>query len=251
MYGICFNTGERKINADIVHGHYLLEERGNKVKVLVVAPHPDDETVGMGGTILKHIKMGDEVYLAIVTVAYTPDWSEEIISIKREEVTNVCELYGIKKAYLLDFPAVKLDTIPQKTLNDKISEIVEEVRPDVVYTSHKGDINKDHGLVFEATMVATRPKPNACVKKVLCYEVISSTEWTFGKTSDYFIPNYYQSITEYLETKLKILKAYKTETQKYPHPRSLRGVRIHAYKRGLEIGKKAAEAFMLVRSIDE
>ena len=216
-------------------------------KVLVIAPHPDDEVLGCGGTIAKHTSGGDEVYVCIVTKAYPPQWSEDEIKKARDEVLNVNQILGIKKTYFIDLPTVKLDTIPQKELNDLISRCVVEVQPEIIYLPHKGDINKDHGLVFDAAMVAMRPRPGAVIKKVLCYETLSETEWAAPSVENAFIPNVYVDISDTLETKLKAAAAYKTELKEFPHPRSLEAISALAKLRGSTIGVEAAEAFTLVR----
>lgn len=218
------------------------------MKILVIAPHPDDEVLGVGGTIAKHAKSGDEVYLCVVTKAYTPDWSEKFIENREKEVSKVNKILGIKKTYFLDFPTVKLDTVPQKELNDRIAECVKKVKPEIIYAPHKGDINLDHQLVFDATMVATRPAP-ARVRKILSYETPSETDWAPPFKGIAFTPNVYVDITDTLKVKLKAISVYKTELRKFPHPRSMKLLSALAKKRGAEAGLKAAEAFMLIREI--
>lgn len=220
------------------------------MKVLVIAAHPDDEIFGVGGTILKHVKKGNQVYICIVTVAYTPQWAEDVIKNKRQEALKASKMLGVEKTFFCELPTVKLDTIPQVILNGKISECVNKIKPDIVYTHHKGDINKDHRLVFDATMIAVRPKPNFFVKKVYSYECLSSTEWS-ATTSDFFMPNVYENINEYLDKKIEILKCYQTEIKNYPHPLSTEGIRILANRRGLTVGINAAESFMLIRGIND
>ena len=216
------------------------------MKILVIAPHPDDEVLGCGGTIAKYTYKGDEVYLCIVTKSYTPDWSEEFLKRRQKEIEKANKILGIKKTYLLNFPTVKLDTIPQKKLNTSILKVVSEVKPDVLYIPHKGDLNKDHRLVFEASLVAVRPS-NLKLKNVLSYETLSGTEW--GQSIEPFIPNVYVDISGTLEKKIESMKAYKSELKKYPHPRSLEIIEALAKKRGSEVGTRFAEAFMLIREV--
>jgi len=218
-------------------------------KVLVIAPHPDDEVLGCGGAIAKHVSGGDEVYLCIVTKAYPPEWTEQEIQERREEVLRVNKILGIKKTYFLDFPTVKLDTIPQKELGDSISRVINEVTPEVVYIPHKEDVNRDHQLVFKAAMVATRPKPALETRKILCYEVLSETEWAAPFVDSAFIPNVFVNISETLGTKLKAMSEYKSELKEFPHPRSLEAISALAKMRGTAVGVEAAEAFMLVREV--
>jgi N-acetylglucosamine malate deacetylase 1 len=219
------------------------------MRILVIAAHPDDEVLGAGGTIAKHARQGDEVYLCVITRAYAPDWPEENIKLRRQEVLAVSEALGIKKVHFLDYPTVKLDTIPQKDLNESILKCILEVQPQVVYTTHRGDMNKDHRLVFESTMVAVRPTPGSSVKKVLCYELLSSTEWGNPFIENAFTPNVYVDITDTLEVKLNAMSLYKTELKEYPHPRSLEAISALAKVRGSSAGVGAAEAFILAREI--
>lgn len=223
-----------------------MNEGRNAMKVLIIAPHPDDEVLGCGGTISKHAKQGDSVYLCIVTKGYTPDWSKEFLRNRPLEIEKSSEILGIKKTYFLDFPAVKLDTIPQAKLNDAISEVVNEVNPDVLFIPHKGDLNRDHRLVFESCLVATRPV-NHKLKRILSYETLSETEW--GQEIEPFIPNVYVDISETFDNKIESMKAYKSEIRQYPHPRSLEAIEALAKKRGSEIGTNFAEAFILIREI--
>ena len=214
--------------------------------MLVIAPHPDDEVLGCGGTIVKHAKNGNEVYLCVVTKGYTPDWSEEFLKNRPKEIEKANKILGIKKTHFLDYPTVKLDTIPQKELNEAISKVVNEVKPDILCIPHKGDVNKDHRLVFEASLVATRPA-NHKVKKILSYETLSETDW--GQPIEPFVPNVYVDISETLDKKIEAMKAYGSELKQYPHPRSLEIIEALAKKRGSEVGVKFAEAFMLIREI--
>jgi len=219
------------------------------LKVLVIAPHPDDEVLGCGGTIAKHISRGDEVYLCIVTKAYPPEWPEGEIKKRKAEVLRVNKILGIRKTNFLDFPTAKLDTIPQKELIDSITRVVDEMKPEVIYIPHKGDVNQDHRLIFEATMVAARSKPGSIVKKVLAYETLSETEWAAPFIENAFCPNLYVDISGTLEIKLKAMSEYKLELKDFPHPRSLEAISALARIRGTSIGVTAAEAFVVVREI--
>lgn len=221
----------------------LTDER---MRVLVIAPHPDDEVLGTGGTIAKHSKRGDEVYLCIVTKAYTPDWSEKFIKNRPNEIAKANNALGIKKTFFLDLPTVKLDTIPQKVLCDLISQCVTRVNPEIVYLPHRGDLNNDHRLVFQASLVALRPLEGGTVSKILSYETLSETEWgTYSENM--FVPNVYIDIADTLDDKLKAMSAYQSELREYPHPRSLEMIKVLAQKRGAEAGLTAAEAFIAIR----
>jgi len=217
--------------------------------ILVIAPHPDDEVLGCGGTIAKHTLKKDKVYLCIVTKAYPPEWSEEEIGERKEEVLRAGKILGIKNTYFLDLPTVKLDTIPQKELNEAITQVVDEVQPEVLYIPHAGDLHRDHQLVFNATIVAARPRPGAMIKQILAYETLSETEWAAAFAENAFTPNVYVDISETLEVKRKAMSEYRSELKEFPHPRSLKAICVLAKRRGTSIGVEAAEAFMLVREL--
>ena len=154
---------------------------------------------------------------------------------------------GIKNIYFLDFLTVKLDSVPQKELIAKIYEVIKKVEPDVMYIPHIGDLNKDHRLVFEASLVAARPINNR-IKKILSYETLSSTEW--GAPIVPFVPNVYEEISsDDFEKKMKAMAVYESELKIFPHPRSPEAIEVLAKKRGTEAGLKLAEAFMLLREI--
>ena len=213
--------------------------------ILVIAPHPDDEELGCGGTIAKFSKQGHKVQVCYVTKAYTPDWSEELIANRRKETEQANHVLGVKQAYFLDFPTVKLDTIPQKALNDSLFDVVKKTNPEIIFLPHGGDLNKDHRLVFEAGLVAARPGHDLNIQKILCYETVSETEW--GADMSKFQANVYENIDGFMEAKLRAMQVYKSEVRPFPHPRSAEVLSALAIKRGSEAGLKAAEGFMLIR----
>jgi LmbE family N-acetylglucosaminyl deacetylase len=215
------------------------------MRVLAIAPHPDDETIGAGGTIARHAAQGDEVLLCIVTQAYSPPWPEGIVETMRWQVETAGKILGIKRTFFLGFPTVKLNTVPNAELTSALQKVVDEVRPEVVYTSSAGDVNQDHRIVFEATLVATRPLPGSAVRRVLCYE--GSPSGRFGNAP--FAPNVFADIEAFLDKKLEAMKCYQTELQEPPHPRSLAGLELIARERGHSVGLGAAECFQLVREI--
>lgn len=218
------------------------------MKILVIAPHGDDEILGAGGALFKHSRGGDKVYRCIITEPYGPDWSEEYIANRQQEIKKSGKILKIEKTFLLGFPTVKLDTVPQKELNDRLAEIVNEVKPEIVYTAYSGDLNADHRLTFESTLVAARPVPKGSIKRILSYEVVSETEW--GRNLKSFIPNFYIELNRVdLQKKLSALRAYGSEIKPYPHPRSLEVLETLAKLRGSEAGIKLAESFVLIREI--
>lgn len=213
------------------------------MKVLVVAAHPDDEILGVGGTIYKHGESGDNIYVCIATNAYEPQWSKQYMKIKIKEQKKVDKLFGIKKRFNLDLPTVRLNVVPHGELNKKITDVIDEVKPDIVYTHFENDLNYDHTLIFRASVVATRPPKTI---KLLCYETLSETEWN----NKPFQPNVWVDITKFIDKKTKAFQIYKSEVKDYPHPRSVEGIRTLAKKRGTEVCMDYAEAFMLIREIE-
>ncbi|MFH1617159.1 MAG: PIG-L deacetylase family protein [Candidatus Margulisiibacteriota bacterium] len=213
------------------------------MKVLIIAPHPDDEVLGCGGTIAKHAAAGDEVFLCVVTQAYTPDWAQEFIERRPKEIKASSDILGIKDVVSLGLPTVKLDTLPQKDLNKAVGEIVKKFKPDIAYIPFKGDLNRDHRLIFESCLVALRPYSGA--KKILAYEIPSETEW--GDPIEHFAPNVFVDISSTFEKKARALNIYSSEIKDFPHPRSLENIEALARVRGSAAGMKMAEAFWLVR----
>lgn len=223
-------------------------------KVLVVAAHPDDETLGAGGVIAKHITLGDSVSVLILGEGvasrkeHGEDYSKEREALRADANRALAKL-GVTDVSFLDFSDNSFDVVPLLKIIKAVERAIAEKRPDIVYTHHWGDLNVDHRITFDAVLTACRPLGNT-VKKILCFEVPSSTEWNAQTVENAFMPNAFVDITEVLEKKISALKEYKSEMRPYPHPRSLEGIEILAKMRGLAIGRKAAEAFEIVREID-
>ncbi len=211
------------------------------MKILVIAAHPDDEILGLGGTLLKHADLQDEISVCIVTKTYPPEWTNEYHAIKKKEAEKVDKLLQISKRIYLDFRTVELNCLPHGKITKEIQKVIEEINPDVVYTHFGGDLNKDHQIVFESVMVATRPISKKM--DLICFETPSSTEWN----NISFNPNFYVEIGAYIEKKIAAFAVYESEVKKYPHPRSKESIRILAQKRGIEISCEFAEAFKIVR----
>ncbi len=224
------------------------------MKILVIAAHFDDEVYGCGGTIAKLADKGHEIYACVLTDSCSSQYkghAHEMIAQKKTESEEVNKILGIIETHIFDFPDMQLDTIPHVELNKAIEQCIIEINPEVVYTHHGSDVNKDHRLVFESTMVAVRPIKDSSVKRVLCYEVPSSTEWAPPTPSNMFAPNVFVDIEDVVEKKIDAIKAYNSELREYPHPRSVENVINQAHLRGASVGLKAAESFMLIREIDK
>jgi LmbE family N-acetylglucosaminyl deacetylase len=221
------------------------------MNVLAIAPHPDDETLGCGATLLKHKSAGDSLYWLIVTRGHEPQWSEELLAQKQEEIQKVGSAYGFEKTFALGFPTVRLDTVPLEEIISAIRTAVEEAKPDCVYLNHSGDVHSDHRVVFEAVMSVLKPfySGRHGVRKVLSYEIQSSTDAAPPNLSRSFVPNVFVDVTDYLEPKLQIMSLYETEVQPFPLPRANDSIKALARYRGSTIGAEFAEAFMLMREV--
>ncbi|MDP3722486.1 MAG: PIG-L deacetylase family protein [Candidatus Omnitrophota bacterium] len=221
------------------------------MNILTIAAHPDDETLGCGGTLLKHRAAGDHLFWVIVTQAHNPQWTAQTIEQKTAEVERVSQAYGMTQHFRLGFPAARLDTVPQAELIERIRAVIAEVRPERVYLVHQGDVHSDHRAVFAATMSALKPfaMAQAGVRRVLSYETLSSTEAAPPYVERTFMPNVFSEITPYLERKIELMRLYETETHPDPLPRGPSAIRALARYRGATIGTEYAEAFMLIREI--
>ena len=219
----------------------------NKSSILVIAPHPDDETLGMGATIARLVNEGNEVHVVIVTKGTRDLFPNSSIEACRNEAKKASEYLGVKNLHFLKgFPAAKLDTIPNYQLNDKIFEILQEIKPEILFVPHRKDIHKDHQLVHESALVAARPNSNKYQPiQIMAYETLSETEWSFVP----FIPNVFIDISEHLDEKINAMKFYKSQLKEFPHSRSIESIKSLARFRGGTINVKYAEAFMLIRHV--
>lgn len=221
------------------------------MRILVIAPHPDDETLGCGGALLRHRAEGCEIHWIVVTSTFLPQWSDEFIERKAQEVAAVGEAYGMASIQKLGFPTTRLDEIPMSQLIDGLRQGIENVRPDVVYLIHDGDVHTDHHAVFTATLsvLKTFYMKKWGVRRILSFETLSSTEAAPQQSHRLFIPNVYTEVTPYLERKLELMAMYQTEVLSDPLPRGPSAIRALARYRGASIGVEYAEAFMLIREV--
>lgn len=219
------------------------------MNILVFAPHADDEILGVGGTMAKHIANGDKVFVCIATRPYEPIFDETLFETIRNETIAAHKLLGIEKTFFLEMPTVMLETVPRHEMNKKISDVIDETEPDEVYIPHSGDMQKDHRILNDAVMVAVRPKSAHKISRVYAYETLSETEWNLPCASNAFIPTVYNDISDYLEIKKNTLSCFASQVADFPNPRSLKAVDALARYRGSTILADAAEAFVLVREI--
>ncbi|MBF0483558.1 MAG: PIG-L family deacetylase [Candidatus Omnitrophica bacterium] len=217
-------------------------------KILVLAPHMDDETLGCGGVIVKHVKSGDEVKTCFVAHRIYDHKFDETKNQKEEACALAAQkILGYQKISFLRLNDERLDACVQEVLVPLEKEII-DYKPDVVYGPFWQDNNQDHRAVFEAMRVALRPAGASFVKEWLVYEVPSSTEQSPAVPGRVFQPNYYVDITSGVETKLAAMGCYQTEKRVYPHPRSEEAIKILAQYRGIQIGFNYAEGFIRLRS---
>lgn len=219
------------------------------MNVLVLAPHPDDEVLGCGGTICRHVAAGDSVSVVVATRGISELFSDEFIETGRREAQAAHSLLGVADTRFLDFPAPALDTVPRYVLAGAISDSIREIRPEVLYVPHHGDIHSDHFHLHQAALVAARPLEGSPVRKILAYETLSETEWAPPQMDAVFYPTVFIDISSYLQKKLDAMACFESQLKPAPNARSLRNITALAHYRGSTVACDAAESFMLVREI--
>ena len=212
--------------------------------ILVIAAHPDDEVLGMGGTIKKFSKLGNNIKLCVISEGASAQYSDkEMIDVRRESCAKAGKILGIQDFKFLNFPDAKLDSIPQLEINIEIEKIISEFNPEIVFTISNGDLSKDHQKVFESTLVATRPI-NSKIRKVLAYELP-------GPRIEQFQPTIFEDISSEINSKNEAMLEYESEMEQFPHPRSIESIESLAKYRGSQSGLKFAEAFRLIYEINQ
>lgn len=223
--------------------------------VLIVAAHPDDEILGCGGTAARLVQEGREVYFAILGEGITSRHENReaadpaCLSVLHRHAQAAASIIGVKDILLYKFPDNRLDTVPLLQVVKTVEDVIERLKPEVIYTHHPGDLNVDHGVIHRAVLTATRPMAGQPVREIYAFEVPSSTEWAFGGLQPVFRPNVFVDVASTIETKIAAMACYETETREFPHPRSPDALRAVARRWGSVAGCQAAEAFELVRSI--
>lgn len=218
-------------------------------RILVISPHPDDEILGCGGTIIRNIAEGNEVYVCVVTKGCLPLYNDERVEKNRQDMFLCHQHIGVKKTITLDFPASMIERVERYELNGRILDVIKEIQPDEVFIPHWGDMQKDHQIVSEAAMVALRPKYYPQVKKIYGYETMSETAWNSPNVQNEFIPNVFVDITDYIEAKKEALSFFSLQVSPFPDARSLDALEALAKYRGALMNKRAAEAFVLIREL--
>ncbi|MEL7197043.1 MAG: PIG-L deacetylase family protein [Pseudomonadota bacterium] len=218
-------------------------------KVLVIAPHPDDEVLGCGGTMARLADAGHEVHVAVVTKGYEPAFPESLVTQVREEMAQAHKLLGVKQCHFLDLPAAALDTIPGAEINAAVGSVVDDVQPDTLFIPFVGDIHKDHQLIFVAALVAARPRSRSIPNRVYAYETLSETNWAAPGITETFIPNVFFDVTHTLNRKLEAFACFKSQVKPAPDERSFKTIESLATLRGSTAFLDAAEGYMLIREI--
>lgn len=228
------------------------------MNILVVAAHPDDEILGVGGTIAKHVEAGDAVYGLILGEGQTSRFDRreeagnEIVERLHGDTERAAAVLGIRKMYFENFADNRFDSVDLLDIVKAVERRIRELRPAVIYTHHRGDLNVDHRMTYQAVLTATRPMQDQPVKEIYTFETVSSTEWNFSYGQEQFAPNVFVRLTAaQFEKKLTAMEEYKTELCAYPHPRSLEMLRASAVRWGGVTGGHYVEAFETVRIIRE
>ena len=219
-------------------------------KILVVAVHPDDETLGCGGTLLRHKELGDEIHWLICTSMKEEDgFSLARIEQRDREIAAVSKMYGFDSVHTLELSTMKVDQYGMKHIVELISDVLIDVEPDVVYLPFKGDVHSDHKIISSAVYSCTKVFRYPYIRSIYMMETLSETEYAISLKEDSFIPNVFVDVTSYMNKKLDILNIYESEMAPHPFPRSDDNVRALATYRGAASGCTYAESFMLIKKI--
>lgn len=220
-------------------------------KVIVVAPHADDEIIGCGATIAKHIDAGDQVFVIIATNASTgaPEiYSPESINAVRKEAREAHDFLGVSKTFFLDFPAPALNSFPEYKISLELDSLFKKINPNYLYLPHPGDMHQDHKAIYRASLVAARPTHKNKIAKIYCYETLSETEW--GPMNEKpFVPNHFENSENHFYKKIEAMKFFKSQIREFPNPRSIEAMEALAQFRGATCGFHRAEAFTVERQI--
>ena len=217
-----------------------------KKNILVVAPHPDDETLGCGGSLLKHSDTGDNLYWLIMTSMHNSNnWTKKQKKIRENEIEKVAKIYNFKKIIKLNHITAELDKIPLNLLISQTGKEISKIKPNTIYIPYVGDIHTDHQITNQVMQACIKSFRYPSIKKVLMYETISETNFNFVNRR-LFVPNTFIEITKYLNKKIKIMNIYKSEIHSHPFPRSEVSIQSLSYLRGSQCGVKSAEAFELI-----
>lgn len=221
----------------------------NKI-ILVIAAHPDDEALGCGGTIVRHVAEGDTLHAVFMAdgVSSRSNSTSEDLERRLGAAKRAHEILGLQRVEYLGLPDNRMDSLPMLEVVQALEAIIRAIKPQVIYTHYHGDLNVDHRVTHQAVMTACRPLPGGSVKEIYSFEVLSSTEWA-APQQEPFTPNMFVDISDFLEIKFKALQAYGHEMRPAPHARSMEHAKHLARLRGYSVGVAAAEGFVAIRQI--
>ena len=220
--------------------------------ILVVSAHPDDEVLGVGGTLLKHKAKGDElIWIIITSIFETHGFSKHRVATRKNEIAKITDMVGFKSVHHLNYPTMSLNSATSNEMIPKISAIFSESQPEVIYVMNRSDAHSDHRYTFDAIAACTKSFRYPFIKKVLMYECISETEFAPALSERLFMPNYFVNITGFFREKLTLMQVYESELGEHPFPRSLKNIEALAIFRGASVGVDYAEAFQLIKLIDK
>ena len=219
-------------------------------KILIIAVHPDDETLGCGGTLLKHKANGDDIHWVVATdIKEANGFTKASIDKRENELKEVESLYDFNSVHRLGLSTMRVDEYSMSELITKISTVINEVRPNIIYLPFKGDVHSDHRHIFDAAYSCTKSFRYPFIKKIYMLETLSETEFAPSTKEDSFIPNVFIDISGFMEKKLKIMNIFKSEMGEHPFPRSERSLLALATLRGATSGCEYAESFVLLKEI--
>lgn len=218
-------------------------------RTLVIAPHPDDEVLGAGGTIARLADLDLDAFVAVVTSGRPPMFSAEAAKAVRAEATRAHAHLGVRETYWLDQPAAQLFETPHSTLNAAIGDVVRKVAPTTLLVPFIGDIHLDHQLVFQSSLVAARPHQPDYPRMVLAYETLSETNWNAPYLTPGFAPTLFVGIEDGIERKVEAMQMFESQMRTAPHERSVDAIRALATLRGATVHRPAAEAYVVVRNV--
>lgn len=220
-------------------------------RIMVVAAHPDDEVLGCGGTIARHVDKGDQVHIVFMADGVTSRQAltEHDLSKRNKAAHESCKILGTHSPKFLGFPDNKMDTVALLDVVQALEKEIDKIQPSVIYTHHAEDLNVDHRITHQAVLTAGRPQPESYINEIYSFEVLSSTEWVSPSAKNIFIPNCFVDISKVIERKIKALNAYVDEMRDFPHTRSVDTVQLLAKYRGSTVGIRCAESFKIERII--
>lgn len=218
--------------------------------VVVVAAHPDDEVLGAGGTLARHVRAGDEVHAVVLAEGATSRYEDGMVSALAGASKRAADVLGLASLHACGLPDQRLDAVPLIELTQLLEGVLAALRPDVVYTHFPGDVNLDHGAVARAAWTACRPYVFPALRRFAVFETPSSTEWAWPLDGDAFRPDLYVDVSTTLEVKLAAFACYESELRPYPHPRSWRALSERAAYWGSRVGRRAVEPFHVLREVE-